>query len=58
LYLLVFAVLTSHLEHIYDCLLEGLTEYTMDSHGDIGACVRETAMTGLEVSTKKISNTG
>jgi hypothetical protein len=50
MYLLVFTALASLLEDIYGCLLEGLTEYTMDSRGDIGAWVREAAMTGLQVS--------
>jgi hypothetical protein len=49
MYLLVFTELTSHLDHIYGCFLEGLTEYTMDTRGDIGAWVREAAMTGLQV---------
>ncbi|XP_021918529.1 tubulin-specific chaperone D [Zootermopsis nevadensis] len=44
-------VLTSHLDHLYDCFLDGLTEYTMDSRGDIGAWVREASVTGLQVLT-------
>lgn len=36
---------------IYNCYLFALKEYTIDSRGDIGAWVREAAMTGLHVST-------
>ncbi|KDR20192.1 tubulin-specific chaperone D-like [Zootermopsis nevadensis] len=45
---------TLPVEQIYDCFLEGLTDYTICSRADIGACVREAAMSGLQVCTKKI----
>ena len=47
--LFLIAELAAHLDKLYGCFLEGLTEYTMDSRGDIGAWVREAAMTGLQV---------
>ncbi|XP_069674548.1 tubulin-specific chaperone D [Periplaneta americana] len=46
--------LRTHIEQIYCCFLEGLTEYTMDSRGDIGAWVREASMTGLQVLTVQV----
>jgi hypothetical protein len=49
LYLLAFTGLAEYLQDIYGCLLEGLTEYTMDSRGDVGSWVREAAVTGLKV---------
>ncbi|PSN56928.1 Tubulin-specific chaperone D [Blattella germanica] len=49
--------LASHVEKIYNCFLEGLAEYTMDSRGDIGAWVREAAMTGLQVLTLLVLKT-
>jgi len=49
--IIVLTELLSHYEHIYECFLEGLAEYTLDSRGDIGAWVREAAMTGLQVCT-------
>ncbi|XP_014602636.1 PREDICTED: tubulin-specific chaperone D [Polistes canadensis] len=39
---------------IYNCYLFALKEYTIDSRGDIGAWVREAAMTGLHVLTNLI----
>ncbi|KAK9710946.1 Tubulin folding cofactor D C terminal [Popillia japonica] len=36
---------------IYHCLLIGLTEYTQDNRGDIGAWVREASMIGLQTLT-------
>ncbi|KAK4882052.1 hypothetical protein RN001_005371 [Aquatica leii] len=36
---------------IYDSLLNGLTEYTQDNRGDIGAWVREASMTALQTLT-------
>lgn len=40
---------------MYSCFLRCLGEYTMDSRGDVGAWVREAAMTALQV--KKINHT-
>lgn len=34
------------LDKVYECLLLGLQEYTIDDRGDIGAWVRESAMNG------------
>ncbi|KAF7380514.1 hypothetical protein HZH68_016379 [Vespula germanica] len=39
---------------IYNCYLFALKEYTIDSRGDIGAWVREAAMTGLHVLTNLV----
>ncbi|GJQ72923.1 hypothetical protein Trydic_g1566 [Trypoxylus dichotomus] len=36
---------------IYHCFLIGLTEYTQDNRGDIGAWVREASMLGLQTLT-------
>lgn len=41
---------------LYDCYLLALKEYTIDSRGDIGAWVREAAMTGLHVCILLKSN--
>lgn len=32
---------------VVDCFLKALDEYTLDNRGDIGAWVREAAMTGI-----------
>ncbi|XP_008554133.1 tubulin-specific chaperone D [Microplitis demolitor] len=40
---------------LYDCYLLALKEYTIDSRGDIGAWVREAAMSGLYELTSLIS---
>ncbi|KAL2712079.1 tubulin-specific chaperone D [Vespula squamosa] len=39
---------------MYNCYLFALKEYTIDSRGDIGAWVREAAMTGLHVLTNLV----
>ncbi|KAH8392467.1 hypothetical protein KR215_009267 [Drosophila sulfurigaster] len=36
-----------HFNKVIECLLQGLDEYTLDNRGDIGAWVREAAMTAL-----------
>lgn len=36
-------------EEMYACFLRCLSEYTMESRGDVGAWVREAAMTALQV---------
>lgn len=41
----------SQVKKIYDCLLNGLMEYTQDNRGDIGAWVREAAMSGIQSVT-------
>ena len=38
-----------YIERLYECYLLALKEYTKDSRGDIGAWVREAAMSGLHV---------
>lgn len=38
-----------YVNRLYDCYLLALEEYTTDSRGDIGAWVREAAMSGLHV---------
>lgn len=40
---------------LYDCYLLALKEYTTDSRGDIGAWVREAAMTAVNVLTNLVS---
>ncbi|XP_047100592.1 tubulin-specific chaperone D [Schistocerca piceifrons] len=37
------------MEEVLECFLTGLSEYTLDSRGDIGAWVREAALSGLQV---------
>ncbi|XP_078041667.1 tubulin folding cofactor D isoform X2 [Augochlora pura] len=39
---------------LYNCYLLALKEYTIDSRGDIGAWVREAAMTGLHMLTNLV----
>lgn len=39
----------ANLESIYQALLRSLDDYTMDRRGDIGAWVREAAITALQV---------
>lgn len=41
----------SLVDAMYSCFLRCLSEYTMDSRGDVGAWVREAAMTALQVLT-------
>lgn len=45
-----------YIQNLYDCYLLALKEYTIDSRGDIGAWVREAAMTGLHVKISSISH--
>ncbi|XP_076234650.1 tubulin folding cofactor D [Calliopsis andreniformis] len=40
--------------NLYDCYLLALKEYTIDSRGDIGAWVREAAMSGLHTLTNLV----
>ncbi|KAM3846756.1 tubulin-specific chaperone D isoform 2-T2 [Vipera latastei] len=42
---------------IYNILLDGLTDYTTDSRGDVGAWVREAAMTSLMEVTLLLTRT-
>ncbi|KOX68775.1 Tubulin-specific chaperone D [Melipona quadrifasciata] len=44
-----------YVHDLYDCYLLALKEYTIDSRGDIGAWVREAAMTGLHILTNLVS---
>ena len=39
------------MDQIYQALFKAMEDYTTDSRGDIGAVVREAAMTGLEQIT-------
>ncbi|CAG9762163.1 unnamed protein product [Ceutorhynchus assimilis] len=41
----------NHIASIYKTLFEGLTDYSQDKRGDIGAWVREACVTGLQVLT-------
>ncbi|XP_048760810.2 tubulin-specific chaperone D-like [Ostrea edulis] len=42
---------------VYDSLLVAMTDYTLDSRGDVGAWVREASMTGLmEISSLLVNN--
>ncbi|GLG98265.1 Tubulin-specific chaperone D [Gryllus bimaculatus] len=43
--------LLSHLDVLFDCFFSSLMEYTLDSRGDIGAWVREAAMSALQTLT-------
>lgn len=49
---------STNLENIYECFFVGLSDYTQDTRGDIGAWVREAAMTGLQVLTILLEGTG
>lgn len=44
-----------YIPDLYKCYLLALNEYTVDSRGDIGAWVREAAMSGLHMLTNLIS---
>lgn len=41
---------------IYDCFLKALEDYTHDRRGDVGAWVREAAMTGLSTLTLSLAS--
>lgn len=41
-----------HVDNIFTCFLNALTEYTQDNRGDVGAWVREASMVGLETLVK------
>lgn len=47
-------VTKSLVDDMYSCFLRCLSEYTMDSRGDVGAWVREAAMTALQVLTSLV----
>ena len=42
------------IHHIYDCFMISLEDYTLDRRGDVGAWVREAALTGIETLTLKL----
>ena len=42
------------IHHIYDCFMISLEDYTVDRRGDVGAWVREAALTGIELFTLKL----
>ncbi|OAD56648.1 Tubulin-specific chaperone D [Eufriesea mexicana] len=46
---------STYVHDLYDCYLLALKEYTIDSRGDIGAWVREAAMTGLHMLTNLVA---
>lgn len=46
----------SHLQIIYNCLVEALNDYTLDSRGDVGTIVREAAMIAIQDITQLIVN--
>ncbi|XP_074649513.1 tubulin-specific chaperone D-like isoform X1 [Tubulanus polymorphus] len=47
-------VCSDNVNSIYDALLVAMTDYTLDSRGDVGAWVREAAMTALDTITSLI----
>lgn len=40
------------LKNIFESLLNGVEDYTVDSRGDIGAIVRESAMSSIQVGCR------
>ncbi|XP_042304355.1 tubulin-specific chaperone D isoform X2 [Sceloporus undulatus] len=50
-------VCKNNIAQIYDMLLNGLNDYTTDSRGDVGAWVREAAMTSLKEVTLLLTQT-
>ncbi|XP_026523386.1 tubulin-specific chaperone D isoform X1 [Notechis scutatus] len=50
-------VCKSNITDIYNILLDGLNDYTTDSRGDVGAWVREAAMTSLVEITLLLTRT-
>ncbi|KAM6469790.1 tubulin-specific chaperone D isoform 2-T3 [Liasis olivaceus] len=50
-------VCKSNVTQIYNILLDGLNDYTTDSRGDVGAWVREAAMTSLMEITLLLART-
>ncbi|XP_075230882.1 tubulin folding cofactor D [Lycorma delicatula] len=46
-----------HVDLIMECFLEGLSDYTQDSRGDVGSWVREASMTGLQVLIQTTNKT-
>ncbi|XP_063148743.1 tubulin-specific chaperone D [Candoia aspera] len=50
-------VCKSNVTQIYNILLDGLNDYTTDSRGDVGAWVREAAMTSLMEITLLLTRT-
>uniref|UniRef100_A0A8C6YE40 Tubulin-specific chaperone D n=1 Tax=Naja naja TaxID=35670 RepID=A0A8C6YE40_NAJNA len=50
-------VCKSNITEIYNILLDGLNDYTTDSRGDVGAWVREAAMTSLMEITLLLTRT-
>lgn len=45
------------IDAVFDSFGRGLCDYTMDSRGDIGALVREAAMTGILTVLSLIATT-
>jgi hypothetical protein len=41
------SICEANIVRLYECYLDCLDDYTIDRRGDIGAWVREAAMTGL-----------
>lgn len=50
--------LSTHAPKIFSCFFVGLTEYTQDNRGDIGAWVREAALVGLQTLVLSLSTLG
>lgn len=51
-YFFIFSdILNTNAHKIYESFFVGLTEYTQDNRGDIGAWVREAAMQGIQTLT-------
>ncbi|XP_043244301.1 tubulin-specific chaperone D-like [Amphibalanus amphitrite] len=48
-------VCAANIEEIYDCLLTGLEDYTSDNRGDVGAWIREAAISGLQRVTLMVT---
>jgi len=47
-----YVVTENSLRALYDAFIAAMSDYTIDSRGDVGAWVREASMTGLETLTR------
>ena len=48
----------ANVEEVYECLLTGLEDYTSDNRGDVGAWIREAAISGLQVRARPVAGGG
>uniref|UniRef100_A0A8C0X162 Tubulin-specific chaperone D n=1 Tax=Castor canadensis TaxID=51338 RepID=A0A8C0X162_CASCN len=51
------AMCRENISEVYAALLDGMDDYTTDSRGDVGSCVREAAMTSLMDLTLLLAQT-